>query len=151
MSEYMLFCLGSGQYASEGEGFQKSYRIFNQDVPKDEWEKINSSLNIKLPLIKWIDKKDMTKEEKDNNSVWKETGGYLKVLSYEDAWRLWWDDAIQKEKDSILDIKYFDPVIFKNITGIDVDKPDKEIILSNGYKVSEKTIREALEFVAKSK
>ena len=120
MSEYMLFCLGDGQYDSKGEGYQKSYRIFNQNVPKDEWNKINSSLNIKIPLTKWIDKSDMTKEEKDSNSVWKEIGGYLKVLSYEDAWKSWWDNASQKEKNAILDIKYFDQSLFKEITGIDV-------------------------------
>ena len=120
MSEYMLFCLGDEDDRQKGEGYQKSYRIFNQDVPKDEWNKINSNLSIKLPLTKWTDKEDMTKEEKDNNSVWEEIGGYLKVLSYEDAWKLWWDNASQKEKNVILDIKYFDKTLFFEITGIGV-------------------------------
>ena len=118
----MLFCLGDGQYESKGEGFQKSYRVFNKDVEKKEWEEIKNSLDIKILPTKWIDKADMTKDEKDNNSVWKEIGGYLKTFSYEDAWSNWWKDASQKDKNKILDIKYFDREIFKEITGIDTKK-----------------------------
>ena len=120
MSEYMLFCLGDEDNIQKGEGYQKSYLIFNQDVPKEEWNEIDYGLNIKIPLTKWVDKENMTKEEKDDNSVWKEIGGYLKVLSYEDAWKSWWDNASRKERNAILDIKYFDSGIFKSITGIDV-------------------------------
>ena len=119
MSEKMLFCLGD-EDTSKGPGYQKNYQIFNQQVDKDEWEKIKQKLpNIKLPLNVWVDKKDMIEDEKDNNSVYKEVGGFLRTLSYKDAWKLWWKEASQKDKDLILGIKYFDSKIFTGITGIE--------------------------------
>lgn len=125
MSENMIFCAGDGKFESSGRGYQKNYQVFNKQLTKTEWEKVKSELpNIELPLTKWIDKKDMTKEEKDDNSVWKELGGYLKVLSYEDAWKSWWDNASQKDKNKILDCSYFDSSIFKEITGLSEKESD---------------------------
>ena len=45
-----------------------------------------------------------------------------KVLSYKDAWKSWWDNAAQKDKQTILDIPQFDAAIFLGITGIEVIK-----------------------------
>jgi len=119
MSEYMLFCLGEGKYESKGEGYQKNYRVFNQQLTKEEWEKVKLELPvIKIPLTKWVDKKDMTADEKEDHNVWKEIGGYLKTNSYEDAWAIWWSEAKQEDKDKILNCKYFDAKIFTEITGI---------------------------------
>ena len=115
----MLFCLGDGRSESKGEGYQKSFRVFNKQLTETEWNKVKSELpSIELPLTKWIEKDDMTAQEKKDNSVWKEIGGYLKTCSYEEAWSNWWKDASQKDKNKILDIKYFDQKIFTEITGI---------------------------------
>lgn len=123
MSENMIFCLGEGKRESKGIGYQKNYHVFNKQVEKEEWEKIKSSLpTIKLLITHWIDKKDMTDEEKENNSIYKQIGGYLKRFTYEEAWKNWWAQAKQLEKDAITDIKYFDKEIFKGITGIDVEE-----------------------------
>jgi len=119
MSEYMLFCLGTDKYESSGEGYQKNYRIFNQEVEKSEWEKIKNSLpSIELKVSSWIDKKDMSKSEKDSKSGWETMGGYLKTLSYEEAWAKWWNEANQEDKNKILNIPQFDAKIFTGITGI---------------------------------
>ena len=119
MSENMVFCLGDGQYESSGEGYQKNYRIFNKQLTKTEWEKAKNELpSIELTLNKWVDKGDMTKEEKDSNSVWKEIGGFLRTLGYEEAWKVWWDNAKQSDKDKILNCEYFDAKIFTGITGL---------------------------------
>ena len=64
----------------------------------------------------------MTKEEKDSKSGWSEMGGYLKTFSYEEAWKNFWDNASQKERNQILDIPQFDTEIFKKITGLDISK-----------------------------
>lgn len=115
----MLFCVGDGKFESKGRGYQKNYQVFNQQVTKDEWEKVKSELpDIKLPLNVWVDKKDMTKDEKDNNSVYKEIGGFLRTLSYEDSWKQWWTEAKQEDKDKILNCKYFDSGIFTELTGL---------------------------------
>ena len=121
MSENMLFCLGKGNSYSEGEGYQKNYRVFNKDVEKKEWKEIRSSVSgIKISFLPLIKKEDMTADEKKNYPVYKEIGGYLKKISYEDAWANWWNSASQEERNKILNIKYFDAAIFKEITGIDV-------------------------------
>ena len=123
MSEYMLFCLGEGEWESKGAGYQKSYQIFNKPVEKSEWEKIKNSLpNIELPLTHWTVEKDMSSQEKKDYPIYEEIGGYLKVLNYEDAWKEWWNTAPEKDKKAILDIPQFDSVIFKGITGLDIEK-----------------------------
>ncbi len=117
MSERMIFCLGEGKYEPKGEGYQKNNRIFNVQLTPEEWDEIEQP-NIKLPVTKWIDKSDMTTQEKKDKPVYKDLGGYLKVLSYEDAWAEWWANNDHQE---ILDLPHFDADIFKQITGIDVE------------------------------
>ena len=120
----MLFCLGSDKYDSEGEGYQKNYRVFNKDVSNDEYSKIKDSLNIDLKLTEWNDCKKS-----------------LDVYSYEDAWKNWWECASDKQKATITDIKYFDKDIFESITGIDVKQSTSaeqeaiELLKKNGYKI----------------
>ena len=115
----MIFCLGDGQFETKGAGYQQNYCVFNKKIEKKEWEGIDSRLPIiKLPLTHWVDKKDMTDEEKEDNDVWKEIGGYLKLLSYEDAWKAWCKDAKESDKQLILNCPYFDAKIFTAITGL---------------------------------
>ena len=119
----MLFCLGDGKTESQGEGYQKNNRIFNVDVTSEELSKAKSSLPIiKLPVTKWIEKKDMTDEEKENNSVYKQIGGYLERMSYEDAWAEVWKNLSKSDKQKFLDLPHFNTEIFKEITGIEVEK-----------------------------
>lgn len=123
MSENMLFCLGEDKWESKGIGYQKHYMVFNTQVGEDEFEKIKSNLSgIEISMNRWIEEKDMTRQEKKDYGVYKELGGYLKTISYEEAWANWWEEASQKDRNKILDIKYFDQEIFEGITGIDVSK-----------------------------
>lgn len=93
-------------------------------MPHDEFVKTRDSLkDVKIILTKWVDKKDMTDDEKENISVWKGIGGYLKRFSYKEAWANWWNTATQDQKNWILNIKQFNAEIFKGITGIDVSIP----------------------------
>ena len=64
----------------------------------------------------------MSKEEIKNIKIASEIGGYLKTFTYEEAWANFWESATKEQKDAILNIKQFDPVIFKGITGIDIEK-----------------------------
>ena len=132
MSERMLFCLGDGKYESKGTGYQKNNCIFNVQVTPDEWNKAKKSLpEIKIAITKWVDESDMTKDEKDNNSVYKEIGGYLKRHDYKEAWATWWSDASKSDKQAILDLPHFDAEIFEKITGIKVDDNSKKQELLN--------------------
>jgi len=132
MSENMIFCLGDGSTESSGIGFQQNNRIFNVKVTGEEIEKCRKILNdIKIYPTKWIDKKDMTEQEKKDVNGWRDMGGFLKRFDYKEAWANFWKSATQKQKNTILDIKQFDAEIFKNITGIDVGENNskkKELI-----------------------
>jgi hypothetical protein len=111
--------VGEGQFESKGAGYHKSYQVFNHQLEKEEWEKINNSLPmIKIPLCLWIDKKEMTDDEKTEVKDWSQTGGYLKTSTYEAAWQVWWNEAKKEDKDSILNCPYFDAEIFTKITGL---------------------------------
>lgn len=118
MSEKMLFCFGDGKYAESGEGYQKHYRIFNKDVSKEVYNKAITRPSFELPIVKWIDKKDMTDDEKENYPVYKEMGGYLKTLSYQDAWKEGWLKASDEFKKWVKELPNFDAEIFEKITGI---------------------------------
>ncbi len=127
----MIFCLGSDKYDSEGEGYQKSYRIFNKDVSKDVFNKSNNAPSFTLPVSLWVKKDDMTKEEKKNKSGWEQMGGYLKTLSYKDAWAEAWPKASDEFKKWVKGLPNFNADLFEEITG---QKIDTEISL-RGKKV----------------
>jgi hypothetical protein len=121
MSEKMIFCLGEGRYESKGAGYHKNLQIFNQSVTEEVYDKTKSALNIKnfkLPITKWIKKEDMTDDEKDNHSSYKETDGYLKTLSYQDAWKEMWGTLTQEDKVFFSTLPNWNPEIFEKITGI---------------------------------
>lgn len=116
--------------------------VFNKKVTEEEYQSILSDLNkneIKIQLTKWTEYKDLDKDEQTITA--KQMDGLLKVCGYQEAWANFWNEATQKQKDCILNIKGFDSEIFKGITGIDVevvdDKMQKamELLKSNGYKI----------------
>ena len=109
----MIFCT---------KQYQKNYVVFNKQIEKSGWEKIKLNLiDIKLSIAQWIDKKDMAEDEKNNNPIYSEIGGYLKTLTYKEAWKSWWNMASQTDKDKILSIPYFDAKVFEEITGLKED------------------------------
>jgi len=123
MSEYMLFCLGDGRLESSGEGYQKNNRIFNIEVSYNEWLEAKNSLpEIKLPITKWVEESEMTENDKENYSAYKQLGGCLKIFSYEDAWEELWENLKQLDKQKFLDLPHFNAEIFTEITGIEVGK-----------------------------
>ena len=69
MSEKMIFCLGDGNYESKGEGYQKNNRIFNVDVTPDEFDTAKNAMpNFKLPIAKWVEYKDLDKDDQTTTS-----------------------------------------------------------------------------------
>ena len=64
----------------------------------------------------------MTEWEYDNNPAENGVDGKLKVNTYEDACRRWWDGMSQRNKDIIKSIPNFNIDVFCDITGIDKNK-----------------------------
>ncbi len=111
----------SGNYNS---GFFNSttpkLRMFNTDV-------VNVNVNdieLCFPYInitKWINEIDMSKEEKQNNPSFHVNKGYLKTTSYKEAWKIWWVNANNEDKNKIKNLPNFDSVVFFDITGIEIE------------------------------
>lgn len=76
----------------------------------------------RIRLTEWINKENMTAEEKERYPEYKTTGGYLKVNNKHEACREWWSGLSNNCKKEIRDIPNFDAAKFKKITGIDVNK-----------------------------
>ena len=75
--------------------------------------------------VNWILSNDMTDEERLQHPEYEATGGYLKELSEADLSekrQRWWDKLADEYKECIKSIPNFDAKIFKEITGIDVNK-----------------------------
>ena len=119
MSEKMLFCLGEGKYEPKGIGYQKNYHIFNIPVSESEYNKaIGAKPSFTLYLTRWISKDKMTNEEKDNKYGWEQMGGYLKTLSYQDAWKESWAEASKEFKSWVKNLPHFNAELFEKITGV---------------------------------
>ena len=73
-------------------------------------------------VLEYIWLSDMTDEEKAAHPEAETTGGYLKVLDNSECAVIWWRGLSDRQKAIITAIPNFDKIIFKEITGIDVDE-----------------------------
>jgi hypothetical protein len=112
-------------------------RAFNKpcDYTYKEFRQKWGYKDVELPLTAWINKEDMTAEEKKSVNGWEQMGGYLKSgLTYKQAWAVAWSKATQDQKDWYQSFPNFDAAIWLEITGIDVrkdseaDKKKREMI-----------------------
>ena len=74
-----------------------------------------------------IKEEDMTEEEKQQHPEWKTIGGYLRKFSQEEIIQKRqqnWNELSQEEKEIVMAIPNFDKAIFKETTGIDVDRKE---------------------------
>lgn len=81
---------------------------------------INAILYSNFPLNKWVSEEKMAEDEKEEHPEYKKTGGYLKTLTYQEAWAIMWENFHNKEKEAIMKLPNFDKDVFKEITGIKV-------------------------------
>ena len=64
-------------------------------------------------------------------------GGYLRVYGYQEAWRKSWDQASDEDRREILELPHWNNEVFKEISGIDVEKEladcNCETLIVNGH------------------
>jgi hypothetical protein len=72
--------------------------------------------------LQWIPATRMTKEEKEQYPDYEILGGYLRKQNNLESNQLYWDKLSKWEKKIVKSLPNFDAVIFKKITGIDVNK-----------------------------
>lgn len=96
-------------------------RIFNKEtnVPRDD---IDFPSFLYLDLVVWVSYDTATEEEKEEHKIDIETcGGFLKTLSYKEAFRIAWDKADKEEHRKLLNLPNWNNEIFMEISGIDAE------------------------------
>ena len=96
-------------------------RIFNKEtnIPRDD---IYFPSFLYFNLTVWVSHDTATEKEKEAHKTEIETcGGFLKTLSYKEAFRIAWDKADKEEHKKLLNLPNWDNEIFKEISGIDAE------------------------------
>jgi len=124
-------------------------RVFNKQTNLTNAEFLEKIPNFfYFDLTSWVASEEMTKEEKEENPSYEITNGYLKTKGYKEAWREAWNRASQEEKEMCLELPNWNNEIFKEITGIDVEKElskeNQETIEIKGKKCLKSDIKSRL-------
>ena len=70
----------------------------------------------------FIDKNNMTEEEKREHPKYETIGGYLKIVTVSSADKqAWWNDLNEEEKQEVLNLPNFNKNIFLKCTGIKIN------------------------------
>lgn len=142
-------CWNSGDWNS---GYLNSdrptVRMFNKDTGKtyQEVDKLIPHF-FYFENNEWVESKYMTTQEKEDNPEHETTGGFLRVKEYKQAWREAWDKANDEDRRKCLNLPNWDNKIFKEITGIDVEKElsaSKETIKIGGHKYDKDEVEKRL-------
>ena len=72
--------------------------------------------------LEYVYLSDMNDEEKSAHPEAETNGGYLKERTIADNAQKWWDGLTNNDRNVILSLPNFDAAIFKETTGIDVNK-----------------------------
>ena len=75
-------------------------------------------------VLEYVWFEDMTDEERAEHPEVEVTGGYLKESHDSKTVQDWWDTLSEEQKKIIKSLPNFDAEIFKEITGIEVEKDD---------------------------
>ena len=97
-------------------------RIFNREttITKDDIEFPDFFY---FDLTRFISFDTATDAERETYKKEIETcGGFLKTISYKEAWRKSWDNASDEDRRKVLALPNWDNEVFKEISGIDVEK-----------------------------
>ena len=96
-------------------------RIFNKETNISR-DNIDFPSFLYFDLTTWVSYDTATDEEKEAHKIDIETcGGFIKAISYKEAFRIAWNKASKEEHKKLLKLPNWDNSIFKNISGIDAE------------------------------
>lgn len=96
-------------------------RIFNKEtnIPRDD---IDFPSFLYFDLTVWVSHDTATDEEKEAHKIDIETcGGFIKTISYKEAFRIAWNKASKEEHKKLLKLPNWNNEIFMEISGIDAE------------------------------
>ena len=96
----------------------KNILVFNKECDIDTWDKAEKPKFIYFDLTKRIDFDKMDSVEKKNNPKAETCGGYLKTLSYKEAWAESYAKATPRDIELLKKLPNFDADVFFEISGI---------------------------------
>lgn len=88
--------------------------VFNKPCSIYKWDRADKPKFIYFDLTFWIN-------EKRNFPNYKTAGGYLKKLTYKEAWTNAYKSATKKDIELLKALPNFDPDVFEEISGIRID------------------------------
>ena len=94
--------------------------VFNKPCNRILWENTKKPNFIYFDLTKWISFENMTEEEKIKFPKAFVCDGYLKTLSYKEAWKLSFEKATKEDIKLLKALPNFDADVFEKITGIKI-------------------------------
>ncbi len=117
---------GSWNKTNYSSGFlnteEQKFVIFNKETDVKR-ESINfPDYFYRVEVNVWIWSSDMTIEEKKTNSNFYTVDGYLKSIKPKKAWQIAWDNATIEDRKLTLQLPNWNNKVFKEISGIDVEK-----------------------------
>ena len=118
------------------------FGCFDKPCSHRQWRGAYKPSWLLFDLTDWVDKSDMTDQEKEDNPTYKSTGGYLKVYDYQEAFQASYAQATREEQLAIKDLPNFDAEKFYQISGIRIDEdPTEEMTMEEVCKALGKTIK----------
>ena len=96
-------------------------RVFNQPCERQKWIDSVKPGFIYFNLTHWICFSNMTDEEKAAHSNAEQMNGYLKLLSYKDAWAESFKKASPYDIELLKALPNFDAKVFEEISGIHIE------------------------------
>ena len=101
--------------------------VFNKECSRKVWNNTTKPDFIYFNyLTKFIWSSNMTDEEKIKHPEHECLGGYLRKMTYKEAFKYSWENADKEDRKLVLELPNFDNEIFKEISGIDVLKELKK-------------------------
>ena len=95
--------------------------VFNKPCSYKVWEKApKPDFIFCVEPTRWISESQMTDAEKVQQPKFYVAGGYLKRITFKEAWSHAWSTATSSDKSRLLNLPNFDADVFMEISGIDV-------------------------------
>jgi hypothetical protein len=113
----------SGAFCTESDPLMILFNKPCKTMTVKQWENTDiCNLMYSIDPNIWVPASMMSNEEKASHPKWETTEGYLKTIPMKEAWSNFWGNLIAEKKQLFLNLENFDAKIFKEITGIDVNK-----------------------------